>query len=73
MDREGVYPHQCRVCAHAADFDRGLVCMEYGAYILRGSSCKSFEGKEKGLRVVNQKEVDEKFGPRLADLRGWKG
>ena len=57
-------PH-CRVCAHAGDFERELVCMEYGEYVFLHSSCRSFERREKGLPVVKKEEVDRKF----ADMR----
>ncbi len=60
------------LCAHAAHFERELVCLEYGAYVLLYSSCKSFERKEKGLPVVNKEEVREKFGFGLVELRGRK-
>jgi hypothetical protein len=68
----GIRPPHCIVCVHAADFERDLVCMEYGAYVLLYSSCKSFERVERGRPIVSKDEVGGKFKSGLVDLRGGK-
>jgi hypothetical protein len=65
----GVRPPHCTGCAHAAHFERELVCLEFGAWVLLNSSCKSFQRKEKGLPVVRKEDVEGKSGSRLVDLR----
>jgi len=69
----GVRPPHCRVCTHAANLERELVCLEYGAYVLLYSSCSSFERREKGLPVVEKNEVQGKFESGLVNMRGRKG
>lgn len=56
------------VCAHVADFEREMICMKYGAYVLLYSSCGSFERAERGQPVVSEEEVERKFGLGLVDL-----
>jgi hypothetical protein len=68
-----VHPPHCMVCAHAAHFERQLVCLEYGAYVLLYSSCRSFERKEKGLPYDKKEDIEAKYGSGLVDLRGPKG
>jgi hypothetical protein len=72
LEGGGVRPPHCRVCAHAADFERELVCLKYGAYVFLYSSCGSFERRERGLPIVMKEEVEGKFGSGLVDLRGRK-
>jgi hypothetical protein len=72
LEGGGKDPPHCMVCARAGDFERELVCMEYRAYVLLYSSCKSFERKEKGLPVINIEEVNQKFASGLIDMRGGK-
>lgn len=73
LEEGGVHPHHCMTCAHAADFERWLVCLKYGAYVLLYSSCGSFERGETGLRIVKKEDVRVKFEWGLVDLRGRKG
>jgi len=73
LEGGGVRPPHCRVCAHAADFERELVCLKYGAYVFLYSSCISFERREKGLPVVTKETIEGKLGSGLVDLRGSKG
>lgn len=65
-------PPHCMVCAHAANFERELVCLNYGAYVFLYSSCASFERRERGLPIVMKEEVEGKFESGLVDLRGRK-
>lgn len=61
------------VCAHSGDYERELVCMEYGACVLIYLSCKSLERREKGLPIVTKEEVEGTCESGLIDLRGGKG
>jgi len=53
-------PAPAGVHAHAAGFERKLVCLEDGAYVFLYSSYGSFETRETGLPVVKKEEVEGK-------------
>jgi hypothetical protein len=72
LEGGGKDPPHCKVCAQADDFERELVCMEYGAYVLLYSSCGSFESREKGTPVIGREEVSQKYASGLIDMRGGK-
>jgi len=59
-------------CAHAADFERWLVCMEYGAYVSLYSSCGSYEKAVRGQPAVSEEEVEARFKSGLDLRRGKK-
>jgi hypothetical protein len=60
------------ICAHAAELEKVLVCLEYGGYVFLYSSCGFLERREKGLPVVREGGDlrDVRTGTRRPDRTG---